>query len=426
MKTSNTDITKAVGIPENMDPEHEYVYNTGFHSIKDYWWRDRLNNYWRYTNAPVGHKDHNPRLGEPLIHPEQPLPTTNPEFFTEDGFKRHQAIASGLMPQRNPAYDPKSAKEIWFEVVQAGELTRYVYLDSDVRENLDMWVQYQLRLADAGLLQYRRYAYDLFKAEHPKDRITGVILFLLDQGLFNPEQLVDLTVADMVFIDRAISLGGRKISCDDNVLDFFTSLTKGRVPEDPLFVLQTVHGRNSLGYNYIYSVLASLKMDPNYLLAWHANHMFSRILHRMSAEGVPVEEASVRVYEELAAAFGTTDDIRFLIDTKVKNTLLENYEQSSEPIVEKSLINQVQQDVFGVPTIYSDILERRSDELEFSIWLHATPMHDISPEEEQQITGAMAALVEEQEQQEGSVPEESENPANEENKEAAPPQQETK
>ena len=431
------DLTKAIGLPMDADLEHEYVYYTGFYEIRDFWYVDKVGNYWRYTNAPDGDKDYNPHLGEGMIHPEQPLPTTDPEYFTEDGFKRHQAIAAGLIPQRNTDYDPKSPKELWFEVVESAGLTRYIYLDADVRENLDLWVQYQLRLADAGLLQYRKYAYDLFKGDHPKDKVTGVILMLLDQGLFMPEHLVDLTVADLEFIDKNVKLGGKKVACDDNLWDFFTSLTQDRRPEDPLFVLQTVHGRNSLGYNYTYAVLDNLKMDPNYLLAWHANHLFSKVLHRMSLEGVPVEEASVRVYEEVAKAFSTTQDIRFMIDTKVKNVLLENYEtgaegsegeglpEEPEEPVSKSLVYAAQ-DSFGVPAIFSDLVDRRGDELEFSIWLHSEPMHDISPAEEERIEAAMAEVVEEQEAaSEGSeAPEDAEGQEGAVEPEAAPEGQE--
>lgn len=384
-------VEKSVGLPTEMDVEHEYIYKTGFHSIVDYWWRDFYGNYIRYTNAPVDSKDYNPLLGEPLVHPEQPLPTTNPEYFTEEGFKRHQAVAAGLIPRRNPEYDPFNPKELWFEVVESAGLVRYIYLDADVRENLDLWVQYQLRLADASLLQYRKYAYDLFKSKHPKDRITAVILFLIDQAYFLPEQLADLTVADITFIDNTIKLGPKKITCDPDLLDFFTSLVKDREPEDPLFVLQTIHGRNSLGYNYIYAVLSSLKMNPFYLIAWHANHIFSKVLNRMSLEGIPVEEASVKVYTEVTNAMCTADNILVFIDTKVKNTLLENYEET----INKGLTT-IEQDSYGVSYIYSDLVERRSDEVQFSIWLHSEPMHDISPAEQEVIEETMAKISEEE------------------------------
>lgn len=410
MESSSKSIEKAIGLPSDMDFEHQYIYSTGYYDVQSYWWVDKAGNYIRYTNADPKHKDFNPKLGDPLVHPEQPLPTTSPEFFTEDGFKRSQAIASSLIPRRNPNYDPRNPKELWFEVVESKGLTRYVYLDADLRENIDLWVQYQLRLADAGMLQYRKYAFDLFKGKHPLDRVLGAVLMLVDQGLFSPEMLISATVADLTFADQTVILAGKKIGCDDAFLDFLTSLTQGRVPEDPLFVLQTAHGRNALGQNMVYSVFDALKMDPAYLMVWHANHMFSRILHRMAAEKVPVETAGVQVFEELANALGTSDDVSFLVDAKVRSTLMENYvestevskpadqptsaEEAVEQAVAKSLYFEVQ-DRFGVPMIFSDLVERRGDELQFSIWLHSEPMHDISPAEQADIDEAMAEHAEE-------------------------------
>ena len=62
-----TDLEKAIGLPSDMDPEHKYVYSTGFHGIKDYWYVDKAGNYWRYTNAPEDNEEYNEYLGEPLV-----------------------------------------------------------------------------------------------------------------------------------------------------------------------------------------------------------------------------------------------------------------------------------------------------------------------------------------------------------------------
>ena len=429
-KVKKKTIEKAVGLPSDMDEEHEYVHNTGFYGIRAYWYKDKAENYWKYTNAPEDHEEHDPRLGEPMIHPDQPLPHTDPEYFTEEGFKRNQALTPELLPERNPAYDPKSATQVWFEVATSGELVRFIYRDTDVRENLDLWVQQQLRVADASLLQYRRFAYDSFNGEHPKDKITGVILMLIDQALFLPEELADATVADLEFSDRTIRIGGKKFVCDDIMFDFFTSLSQDRKPSEPLFQLQTVHGLNSIGYNYLYAVLDTLNMNPHYLIAWHANHMFSRILHRMAIDKVPAEKVEDEAYEELARVLGTGDDVRFLVDVKVKNTLLDNYSQeeegeenfdeASEPLdelaeepVEKSTTREMH-DHYGVFQVSADLMERRSDELQFSIWLHAEPMHDLTPEEEDAIQEAIGAVIESAEA-EGTAPE-----TGEETGEAAP------
>ena len=43
------------------------------------------------------------------------------------------------------------------------------------------------------------------------------------------------------------------------------------------------------------------------------------------------------------------------------------------------------------------MVERKADELQFSIWLHSEPMHDISPAEEDRIEAEMQNIVELQE-----------------------------
>jgi len=389
------DLNKAVGLPLEADLDHKYSYVSGFYGIKNFWYTDKLGNYWRYTNAPVDHKDYDERLGEPLIHPVQPLPHTNPEYFTPEGYKRNQAVAEGLLPQRNQDYNPASNKQVWFEVVQSGDLIRYIYKDSDVRERLDLWVQYQLRLADSSLLSYRQYYYNLFNnSQNIKDRVLGAILILVDQSLYLPEELVKATVGDIEFIDQTVKLLGKKFTCDLNFYDFIASLTQDRKKDDPLFIVPTVHGRQSLGFNYIYSVLEFLRMNPYYLIAWHANHMFSRIVHRMSIMGVPKEKAEAEAYIELSKAMSSEDDVSYFIDQKVHTVLFDNYGETQE--VSKALTDQ-EHDSFGVFHVVSDLVERRTDELEFSMWLHAEPMHSVSDEEEEEIQEILSEIAEQQE-----------------------------
>ena len=414
---------KAIGLPTDMDAEHQYIYYTGFHAVRSYWWIDSTGNYWRYTNAPVGHPDHDVRLGEPLVHPEQPMPHTNPEFFTDDGHKRSQAVGAETPPMRNPAYDPNDPKSLWFEVIHVADLTRYIYLDADLRENLDLWVQYQLRLADAGLLDYRKHAAKLFSSEFPKDKTLGVMLMLVDQALFMPEDLVGMTVSELEFTDQTVRLRKHKLACDAVLYDFFTELVKDRQPDDILFSAESFKGRRPFGYNHIYSVFDMLKVDPNYLIAWHANHIFSRIVHRMSSNGVPKELVEEQACSELAYAMGTSDDVKHLLDIKLVSTLMLHYENdevetapdeapptpapSAAPGAVTKSLTPALQDAYAVKIVTTELSERRQDEIEFSVWLHAEPMHDISPEEEQQLDEAVASVVQEDSSQGGEEGDES-------------------
>ena len=125
----------------------------------------------------------------------------------------------------------------------------------------------------------------------------------------------------------------------------------------------------------------------------------------------------------------TVEDVIHLVDYKVKETLLRNYAPFEEELgedlgggepeseeapeegmeeeepVEKSLI-RVASDDFGIATVWSDLTSRRPDEQEFSVWLHATPLHDISEEEQIEIEEQLGAQKEEAEQPEEEAGEE--------------------
>lgn len=379
------------------DDTHEYIFKSGeYGTMYQYWYRDRAGNYYRYTNAPVDHPDFDPFLGQPLMDPEQPLPEKNPEFFTAEGYKRNMAIPQGAEPERNPNYTQNDSRNIWFEVLSQKGQPQYIYLDADVKENLDLYVQNQLRVVDSAIPRFRQYATQLFAGSHIKDRITGAILMLVDQGFYEVEELVNATVGDLVFVDQAVMFLGRKFVCDLSFLDFLTSLVTMRAPTEPLFVFDTLHGKQPVGPNYMYSVFASLRVSPKFLLYWNASHMFSRIVNRMSFQQVPPEEVETQAFDELARALSTRDDVKYLVDFKLRAALLRSYDSSEEGESElgKSL-SHLSTDDFGIAVIRSDLTSFREDEAEFSQWLHSEPMHDTTPAEEAQIEQELQNIEEE-------------------------------
>jgi hypothetical protein len=387
-------LNKAVGLPESIDPNHEYVYRSGEYGLYQYWYKDRGGNYWKYTNAPEGHAHHDPKAGEALMDPDQPMPHTTPQFYAEDGSKRNVAVPEGVDVEQNPNYDASNARNIWYEVYRVAEQTRYVYLDADVRENLDLHVQHQLRVCDAGITRLRRYAVASFEKEHPKDKVIGAILMLVDQGFYQVEDLAEATVGDLEFIDTTVKLLGRKFVCDAMFLDFMTSLVANRDESSPLFVLDTVHGKNPLGKHFLYSIFYSLKVSPHYLMYWHSSHIFSRIVNKLSTMDIPSEEMEDRAFDELKRVLAVEGDVRSLVDFKVKEKLLSNYADVSKGF------SSVEQDDLAVLVIQSDLDRRMDDELEFSKWLHAEPLHDITPEEEAEIEEALVQNEEEQKDEE--------------------------
>lgn len=429
---TSEDLNKAFGLPENIDPNHTYIYRSGEYGIFEYWYQDLTGNYWRYTNAPEGDDDHDELAGEAMLDPNQPMQHTAPQFYTERGLKRNVAVPQTAQIQPNLEYDSNSARRIWAETYLSEDgVPRYTYLDKDIRENLDLWVQQQLRNTDAGLLAYRQYAVKLFNSQHPKDRIFGVILMLVDQAYYEPYEIIQATVADLEFINDTVLLLGRKFISDPDLLDFLTSLKGDRDPSSPLFVLDTVYGNNPIGKRHVYSVFAAVKVSPHFLLYWHSNHLFSKIVHRLQTEKVDVDDVLELALNELARTLSTTSDVRYLVDVKVKEALLNNYatameeaeeepelppeeeeeaeapEEGDEETVEKSL-SRVQGDDLGVAVVHSDFGGRDEAEMEFSLWLHAEPMHDITPEEEAVIEAHLADMQASEEEESEEEPEQSE------------------
>lgn len=409
--TSTRDVKKAFGMPDT-DSSHQYIYKSGeYGPMYQYWYRDAASNYYRYTNAPPDHPDFDPFFGLPLMDPEQPVPEKNPEFFSPEGFKRSMAIPQGMQPTRNPAYSQADPANLWFEAINQQGLT-YIYLDADVRENLDLYVQNQLRVVDASLTKLRQFATALFAGSHIKDRLTGAALMLVDQGYYEVEELVNATVGDVQFVDQSIILLGRKFLSDISFFDFMTSLVAQRSPQEPLFTYDTLHGKVPVGKNYLYSVFASLRASPKFLLNWNASHLFSRIVNRMSFQQIPAEQVEAAAFDELARTLTTRDDVRYLVDFKLRVALMRNYTQG----VMKGLQHLVTDD-FGVAVIRSDLASLRQDEQEFSQWLHSEPMHDTSPAEEQAIESAVDADQAEQaappspEGVEGASPEDAPEPS---------------
>ena len=388
------DLHKGI-LPDLVDPEHSYVFKSGEFGLYDYWYIDGAHNYWRYTNAPEGDPDFCPDLGVPLMSKDQPMPAENPQFFTAEGRKRSQAVPPDLLAEENEEYNPLDPKNIWYEVYERETDRRYIYLDSDVRENVDLWVQYQLRITDANVPSLRNYALEKFNSFQVKDKVVGAIIMLMDQGLYELEELIEATVSDLSFIDKTVKLLGRKFICDPDFLDFLTSLLGDRDPSAPLFMVTSIQGEGKVGKKYLASVLRFLKVSPAYLLSWHASHIYSRVLNRLSFEDVDPDEVDGMALSEVKRTFGTQKDLQYLVDSKLRNILLANYGTE----VAKSIVPRVESDEYTTLTVFSDLVGRRQDEIEFSTWLHAQPMHDITPEEQAEVEASVAAAAEAEEEE---------------------------
>jgi hypothetical protein len=293
-------VNKSFGLPESIDPNHQYVYRSGVHGIYTFWYKDVGGNYYQYTNAPVDHPDFDPYSPEAILVADQVMPHTAPQFFTAEGRKLAMAVPEEATLVPNEAYDPMNPRSVWYGYYENNdEEARYVYFDTDIRENLDLWVQYQLRVTDTGIIPLRKYANKLSESDHPKDKIISVMLMLVDQGMYSPYELTEAKVEDLEFIDMTVKLLGRKLNLDPELVGYVASIHSGRNPNEPLFVIDTKFGRHGVGPRHIYSIFSALKVSPEFLFYWHCSHIFSRIVHRLMDEKVPKEYVEERAFAEL-------------------------------------------------------------------------------------------------------------------------------
>lgn len=384
------DLSKG-NLPDLVDPGHAYVFKSGEFGLYDYWYIDQAHNYWKYTNAPEDHPDYNPDLGMPVLAKDQPTLVDNPQFFTAEGKKRSMAVPPDVMAEENEAYSPIDSRNVWIERYEREGDVRYIYLDSDVRENVDLWVQYQLRITDANIPFFRAFAMDNFNSFNPKDKVIGALLMLMDQGLYELEELTNAAVSDISFIDNTVKLLGRKFVCDPPFLDFLTSLVGDRDKAAPLFMIPSIRGEDKVGVKHLASIFKHLKVSPTYLLCWHASHIYSRVMNRLAFENVDPLEADGRALSDVKRSFATQKDMQYMIDAKLRETLLQKYGEA----VTKSIVPRVDTDEYSTLMVFSDLQGRRQDEIEFSTWLHAQPMHDITPEEQAVVEEEVARVSEE-------------------------------
>jgi len=138
-------------------------------------------------------------------------------------------------------------------------------------------------------------------------------------------------------------------------------------------------------------VFKYLKVSPTYLLCWHASHIYSRAMNRLAFENVDPIEADGRALSEVKRSFATQKDMQYMIDAKLRETLLKKYGDA----VVKSVVPRVETDEYSTLMVISDLRGRRQDEIEFSTWLHAQPMHDITPEEQAVVEEEVSRVSEE-------------------------------
>jgi len=367
-------------------------------------YKDNFGNYYKYTNAPKEDPNYDPYAGDAIMLEDQPTMSNSPEYYDPKSMARlTMAIPQDAQDViENEAYDELEPARIWFKsYTSAAGDSRFVYKETDVIENFDLWAAHTLRLTDSMITPLRRFSVNLFRQENIKDRVMAAILMLADQGMFEPSELVKLTVGDIEFIDKTVKIMGRKFVPDPDFLDFFSSVTSGRKPDESLFVLKTAYGERPIGVRHIYSVLKFLKLNSHALVSWHLSQAYTRIMSRLLANKMSFEDAEAKAFMELSGVLSSVSDVSVWVSGIVRTTVEGNYklaeearkdqesaqkkafggaQEEREPApteepVEKSITASMSDD-FGALPLFSGLSYKVPDEISFSSWLHSVPLHD--------------------------------------------------
>jgi hypothetical protein len=360
-----------------------------------YYYKDGRGNYVRYTNAPDGTDDASKFFGEAQRYSGEPDYGTNPEFFTPDGRKLSRVPAQNAPVEWNRSYHPSDTKNLWAgrwvnPVTGAHE---YTYVESDLFNNDVLNVHRNNVVVDARLNVLRKYVVSLMQSQNLKDKITGLMLALLDQGRFRIRELISLRVGDVRNEGDIYTIGRRKCMIDNTIQNILTVITSGRQPQDMLFMVPRV-GKDGgvdyskmrrLGPHYVVNIIEEMGIPLQALATYHASQTYSVEIQRMfSQHNTSYNAAHTFALLEVASEMGHNLDN------------VEDFQQAIEVIgqtvVDPIVVRTIKQNVTDMGIGGQDYLKRpvhqavyhvvsnldglTQDERLFSQWIHSAPIHN--------------------------------------------------
>ena len=374
---------------KNIDPDHTYSHTNG----NQYWYEDSNQNLVQYTNAPPGHADLNPEVGDARLVPGQPSLDKNPEYFSPDGVKLSRApdvISENV--EWNSQYNRYDPQNLWIGRWRASDTGdyRYTYADRDIRGVPNLEVSRMNTLLDARLPYFRQYVSDLFNSEYIKDQATALALALLDQGRLRVIDICTLAPEDVNVEGNIITLGNRKIYGDYAVQVALSVLKNNGNPGEPLFSIYKLQSdgnagdRIRLGPNYLSKVLENLGISLMSFQTYHGTFTFAREVARLVLGfGVSWEQAEQQAMLAVALEWGHDftheDDPVFVLDL-IKSLLIDPvvYDVLKQNVELLGISGQAEAPPVSIliPSVSMDLVSRTKEEEDFSTWLHSYPIHE--------------------------------------------------
>jgi len=289
-------LCKALDAPEASEEgnsQPKYLWREGEPGAHKHMWEGPNGDVVRMTNAPEGHPHHDPELGPPQLHPNEPTPQTAPHMFDKHGRKLHRPVPDGVESEHNDHYDPDVNN--WVERYQDPDTgdDEHIYLHKDRVKDHRLKFNEDLRHADAQLEKVRQWYKQLLSTPDPVHRAIGLAAALMDQAKMASDGtdsgLLSLKVGDVKPSGNTVSFtyrdakGGAhhaQVVMDNTIGTALHELMQGKKSTDPLFMVQ--------GQRLEQPMLAKIFDDqfgisPNHLRVFHGTEMFSKEFQNQAA-----------------------------------------------------------------------------------------------------------------------------------------------
>jgi len=316
-------------------PGYQYWRREGIPGHYKYYYHDQLNNAIRGTNAPEGHKEHDPSLGEPQIHKNEVNPKDNPEYFDpRNGRKMNEAVPGHA--EWNPEYDKETHMQRWaarWPKEDEPDVDKHAYYDSDVRERDDLKFNESNKQFDQLLPKVRKcYKEMINNSDELATRTLGLMVALLDQAYMRVGKKVheqstgNLGLTTLKVENASVKgnmatfsyIGKKGVEQEQSVvldprsmgiLKELMTAPKKR-PKDYLFSVPIKEGRRTvyqeIGYNKIYRHCHSLGVTPKQFRTYHGTRIFSNNFEELfeKVQGRPTAQMLAQIIEGAATEAG--------------------------------------------------------------------------------------------------------------------------
>lgn len=310
----------------------------------------------------------------------EPTKESNPEFFTPAGKKLSRAVPTDREVNWNPAYDGKNKNKMWMAKWfdnETGEDT-FSYLLEDLEEDPKYKSFNQLATVAAQIEDLRKLYSGLLESESEKDKTTGLVLALLDQGYFDLETLLGLTKEDVKIHSSIIALGKRSIYPTNGIYNAVLDLLNSAEDGQPFFSINNY----PVGPSYINSILDAFGLPYSDLKYYQINKLFLFRIVKGAEEGLSLDDSVIQAAKNVSVVMNygrikNVDEIIAFITSLINEIVLAHIDEVAMD-EESDNIESIGQELSNrhfIPLVDGALKEETEDEKELHKFFYDTQLH---------------------------------------------------